>query len=42
MELKELGFYNFTYRMAIRNVGHFEAPTYEVTMSFIKCYIVQI
>lgn len=28
-------------RLAIRNVGHFEAPTYKVTEPFIKCYIFQ-
>ena len=29
-------------RLAIRNVGQFEAPTYQVTEPFIKCYVVQI
>jgi len=26
--------------MAIRNVGHFEAPIYQVAKPFIKCYVV--
>jgi len=29
-------------RMAIRNEGHLKAPIYQVTIPFIKCYIVQI
>jgi len=28
--------------LAIRNVGHFKAPTYQVTAPFVKCYVVQI
>jgi len=34
--------YSCQQRMAIRNVGHFEAPTYQVAKPFIKCYVVQI
>jgi len=33
---------NTPQRMAIRNVGHFEAPNCQDTEPFIKCYIVQI
>lgn len=36
------GSYNYAQRLAIRNVGHFKAPTYQVTEPFIKCYVVQI
>jgi hypothetical protein len=34
--------YNDAQRLAIRNVGHFEIPTYQVTKLFIKCYVVLI
>src|SRR5690554_51763 len=42
--LSEIMWYevNRCQRVAIRNVGHFEAPTYQVTAPFIKCYTVQI
>jgi hypothetical protein len=33
--------FNVCQRSAIRNVGHFETPTYQVAKPFIKCYVVK-